>query len=376
MASHSTAETLPAAPRRRSWWTWNLGRIAGIPIRMHLTLLVLLVWIASSYMMQGLGFGATVLGIVLVLTIFAVIVVHELGHALVARKFGIGTRDIMLLPVGGIASLERMPDKPKQELAVAIVGPLINLALAGILFIAITVAGGTTRIAEATTIGGAIATQLMWINIGLAVFNLIPAFPMDGGRVLRALLATRMGHARATDIAARLGKLFAIAFAILGILYSPMLLLIALVVWAGASQERALVQLKTAITGVPVSAAMLRRVESVTPEQPLEDAAAMLLRGGLNQLPVIDHGEPVGVITRSDVATALSHAGPNATVGNAPKHSVVMVSPGDSLDLVLDKLRQAPDSVALVIDHGLPVGVLTAEHLAAYVAMHQPRRAA
>jgi Zn-dependent protease/predicted transcriptional regulator len=376
MASHRTAETLPAAPRRRSWWTWNLGRIAGIPIRMHLTLLVLLVWIASSYMLQGLGFGATALGLVLVLTIFAIIVVHELGHALVARRYGIGTRDIMLLPVGGIASLERMPDKPKQELAVAIVGPLINLALAGILFIGIIATGGTTRISEATTIGGAIATQLMWINIGLALFNLIPAFPMDGGRVLRALLAMRMGHDRATDIAARLGRYFAVAIAIVGIFYNPLLLLIAFVVWSGASQERALVQLKTAITGVPVSAAMLRRVESVTPEQPLEDAAAMLLRGGLNQLPVIDHGEPVGVITRSDVATALSHAGPNATVANAPHHSVVTVSPADSLDMVLEKLRRSPHAIALVVDHGAPVGVLTAEHLAAYVAMHQPRRAA
>jgi Zn-dependent protease/CBS domain-containing protein len=376
MASHRTAETLPAAPRRRSWWTWNLGRIAGIPIRMHLTLLVLLVWIASSYMLQGLGFSAAALGLVLVVTIFAIIVVHELGHALVARRYGIATRDIMLLPVGGIASLERMPDKPHQELAVAIVGPLINLALAGILYIGITAVGGTTRITEATTIGGAIATQLMWINIGLALFNLIPAFPMDGGRVLRALLAMRMSHDRATDIAARLGKFFAVAIAIFGIFYNPLLLLIAFVVWVGASQERALVQLKTAISGVPVSAAMLRRVESVTPEQPLEDAAAMLLRGGLNQLPVIDHGEPIGVITRSDVATALSHAGPDAKVANAPHHAIVMVSPADSLDMVLDKLRQAPDSIALVIDHGAPVGVLTAEHLAAYVAMHQPRRAA
>jgi Zn-dependent protease/CBS domain-containing protein len=343
---------------------------------MHLTLLILLVWIASTYMLRGAGFSATALGLVLVLTIFVIIVVHELGHALVARRYGIATRDIMLLPIGGIASLERMPEKPSQELAVAIVGPLINLALAGLIYIGIVALGGTTRIAEATTIGGALATQLMWINIALAVFNLIPAFPMDGGRVLRAVLAMRMGHERATDIAARLGKVFAVLIAIVGLFYNPFLVLIAFVVWAGASQERALVQLKSAISGVPVSAAMLRRVETISPEQPLEDAAAMLLRGGLNQLPVIDHGEPIGVITRSDVATALSHAGPNATVANAPQHTVVMVSPGDSLDSVLDKLRQAPDSVALVVDHGQPVGVLTAEHLAAYVALHSQRREA
>ena len=343
---------------------------------MHLTLLVLLVWIGASYMFQGAGVGATALGLFLVLTIFAVIVVHELGHALVARRFGIATRDIMLLPIGGIASLEHMPDNPRQELAVAIVGPLINLAIAGALWIAIAATGGTTRLAEVTTLGGALLTQLMWINIGLAVFNLLPAFPMDGGRVLRAVLAMRMSHDRATGIAAKLGKGFAVVIGLFGLFYNPWLVLIAFVVWYGASQERALVQLKTVISGVPVSAAMLRRVESVTPDQPLEDAASLLLTGGLEQVPVIDHGRPLGMITRSDVATALAHAGPDATVGTVARREIVLVSPGESLDAVLDKLRQNPDAVALVLDHGLPVGVLTSEHLAAYVALHSARHAA
>jgi CBS domain-containing protein len=121
---------------------------------------------------------------------------------------------------------------------------------------------------------------------------------------------------------------------------------------------------------------MLRRVDAVTPQQPLEYAAALLLRGGLNQLPVIDHGMPVGVITRSDVASALAHAGPMATVADAPRHRIVTVSPAESLDTVLDRLRAEPDAMALVVDHGLPVGVLTAEALAAYVELHRERRAA
>lgn len=339
---------------------------------MHLTLLILLAWIAVSYALAGAGLGVTAIGMLLVLTIFAVIVVHELGHALVARRYGIATRDIMLLPVGGIASLERTPDKPSQELAVAVVGPLINLVIAGALWLGIEAFGGSTRLSEVTSTGGAIATQLMWINVGLAVFNLIPAFPMDGGRALRALLAMRLGPERATNIAATLGRMFAVVIGILGLFVNPLMLLIAFVVWMGATQERALVQLKSVISGVPVSAAMLRRVESVAPDQPLEDAAALLVRGGLNQLPVIDHGKPVGVITRSDVATALANAGPDATVATAPQHHIVTVSPSDSLDGVLDQLRQEPDSIALVLDNGgVPVGVLTAEHLAAYVALHQ-----
>jgi Zn-dependent protease/CBS domain-containing protein len=339
---------------------------------MHLTLLILLAWIAGSAALQGAGLGATAIGVGLVAAIFVVIVVHELGHALVARHYGIGTRDIMLLPIGGIASLERMPDKPHQELAVALVGPFINLVLAAICY-------GARLFTHAGTIPNAFATEMLWINVGLAVFNLIPAFPMDGGRALRAILAMRMANDRATAIAARLGKFFAVAIGVIGLFTNPMLVIIAVVVWMGASQERALSQLKQVIAGVPVSAAMLRRVEAVTSAQPLEDAASLLLRGGLQQLPVIDNGKPVAVITRSDVATALAHEGPNATVADAPKHGVVMVSPADSLDAVLDKLRQQPNSVALVMDHDLPVGVLTPEHLAAYVALHSTdvhRRAA
>jgi Zn-dependent protease/predicted transcriptional regulator len=338
---------------------------------MHLTLLILLAWIAGSAALQGAGLGATAIGVGLVAAIFVVIVVHELGHALVARLYGIHTRDIMLLPIGGIASLERMPDKPSQELAVALVGPLINLALAALCYVPFA-------FTDIGSVAHAIWKQLIWINVGLAVFNLIPAFPMDGGRALRAVLAMRMGNERATDIAAQLGKVFAVVIGVIGLFTNPLLLVIAFVVWTGASQEHAISQLKHAIAGVPVSAAMLRRVEAVTPEQPLEDAASLLVRGGLQQLPVMDHGKPVAVITRSDVATALAHAGPDATVASAPKHSIVMVSPSDSLDTVLENLRQHPDSVALVMDHGLPVGVLTAEHLAAYVALHSSdvRRAA
>ena len=325
------------------------------------------------YALQGVGPGAVAIGLFLVVCVFAVIVVHELGHALVARKFGYQTRDILLLPIGGIASLERMPEQPVQELAVALVGPAINLAIAGLLYLGIVAAGGSTSLATATSLGGAIATQLMWINIGLALFNLIPAFPMDGGRALRALLAIGLGHSRATDIASALGKIFAVGLGVLGLFYNPLLVLIAIVVWLGASQERTMVHLKSALAGVPVSAAMLRRVETVTPDQPLEDAAQLLLAGGQNQLPVIDHGQTVGVLTRSDVAAALAQSGPSGTVATAPRHAVVMVEPQESLDHVLDRLRQSPDAVAVVVDHGTPVGLLTADALAAYVAMHQPR---
>jgi Zn-dependent protease len=345
------------ANARRSFWTWKLGTIAGIPIRMHLTLVLLLVWIALSYAFSGAGVRATGLGVVLVLAIFGTIVVHELAHALVARRFGVATRDIMLLPVGGIASIEHMPERPVHELIVALAGPAVNFVIAAILL----------------PFHGRFVEEFAFINVALAVFNLLPAFPMDGGRALRALLAMKLGPERATDIAATLGRGLAVVLGVTGLFVNPMLCLIALVVWFGASQERALAHLRHAIAGVPVSAAMLRRVAMVTPEAPLEEAASLLL--SQEHVPVIDHGTAIGVITRGDVATALAHAGPNMTVAEAPHHEVVTVAPADPLDSVLDRLRDDPDAVALVVDQGEPVGLLTANALAAYVAMHEKRAA-
>jgi Zn-dependent protease/predicted transcriptional regulator len=345
-------------PRKRSFWTWNLGHVSGIALRVHVTLVLLLGWIAVSYAVQGAGFAGTALGVSLVVAVFATIVVHELGHALVARRYGIKTRDIMLLPIGGIASLERMPDTPRQELAVALVGPAINLVIAGLIWVGVALFGYS-----------AFAVQLVWINIALAVFNLIPAFPMDGGRATRALLSMWLGRERATDVAAALGKMFAVAIGIFGLFFNPLLVLIAAVVWFGATQERALVHLKLALHGVPVSAAMLRKVDAVSPELRLEDAATLLL--GQNQVPVLDHGHVIGVLTRSDVASALAKDGPEAPVSGASTHEVVTVEPGDPLDLVLDRLRQSPDSVALVVDHGEAVGLVTAEALARYAALHE-----
>jgi stage IV sporulation protein FB len=160
--------------------------------------------------------------------------------------------------------------------------------------------------AAATTIWQLFVVQLMWVNLWLALFNLIPAFPMDGGRVMRALLAMRLGRLRATDVAAALAKVIAAVFAMLGLLFNPWLILIAVVVWLGARQEAAMVRLRTAISDVPVSAAMKRQIEVVTPDQPLEQAARLLVATGQAQLPIMDHGEMVGVLTRGDVTSGIA----------------------------------------------------------------------
>jgi Zn-dependent protease/predicted transcriptional regulator len=359
----------PHASRRRGSWSWRVGVIAGIPIRIHLTLALLLAWIAFAHTVGGLGPTATLLGLMLVVLVFVIVAVHELGHALMARRFGVHTREILLLPIGGIASLERMPARPAHELAIAIVGPAINLVIAGLLWAGISLAGGETDIRDVTTLGEAFVTQLLWINIVLAVFNLIPAFPMDGGRVLRALLSMRLGRERATDVAAGLGKTFAVLLGVVGLFYNPWLVLIAVVIWFGARHEAELVHVRAAIADVPVRLAMNSQIDTISSDEALEEAARLLVTTGQNQLPIVDDGQTVGVLTRGDIAAGIATSGPDAKVTAAPHHDAITIAPTESLDTVFDRIVETPDAVAVVVDRGIPIGIVTSEQLATFVAL-------
>jgi Zn-dependent protease len=216
-----------------------LGSLFGIPVYVHLTFLLLLGAIGLVQGIRG-GIGAALGGVVLVVAIFGSVVLHEFGHALAARRYGIGTRDVTLLPIGGVARLERMPEDSRQELVVALAGPAVNVMIAGLLGIWLFLTGFGPAGGGLSLTAGSFASRLMAINIGLVLFNMLPAFPMDGGRVLRALLAQRLGHVRATELAATIGKGMALLFGVTGLLFNPMLVFIALFVWFGADQEATL----------------------------------------------------------------------------------------------------------------------------------------
>ena len=213
-------------------WSWKLGRFAGIDTYVHASFLLLVAWSAwASWSGAGTGL-AVVMGVAFLVAVFASVLLHELGHALVARRYGIHTRRIILSPIGGIAQLEGMPRRPREELAVALAGPAVNFVLAAVLWLVTPVFGGSWLLA--TFLGSITAA-----NLGLGLFNLVPAFPMDGGRALRALLAERMGTYRATEIAAKIGKAVALVMGVVGVVWGPfMLALVAAFVWFAANAEQ------------------------------------------------------------------------------------------------------------------------------------------
>src|SRR5665213_3662077 len=187
-------------------WSWKIGRFAGIDVYVHATFFLLILWVVVLHWIQGRTVEAVISGVVFIVALFACVVLHEFGHALTARHYGIPTKDITLLPIGGVSRFERMPDKPWQEFWVALAGPLVNLALAAVIYLALFLTDGFKPVTGLSITSGPFWERMLVANLVLAIFNVIPAFPMDGGRVLRALLSTRLDHVRATQVAASIGQ--------------------------------------------------------------------------------------------------------------------------------------------------------------------------
>ncbi len=241
--------------------SFKLGQLFGIGVYLHWTFAILIAWVVLVYSFQRAGLADIAEGVLFVVAVFACIVAHEFGHALAARRYGIQTRDITLLPIGGVARLARMPEEPWQELVVALAGPAVNVVIAGVLAAGLYARGSLLGEGKLDLLPGDFLANLTFVNLFLAAFNLLPAFPMDGGRVLRALLATRIDYVRATNIAASVAQGMAIVFALLAPFWNLFLLFIALFVYLGAQQEAHVVQVRSLMRGVPVRAAMMTRVQ-------------------------------------------------------------------------------------------------------------------
>lgn len=360
-------------------WSWKIGEVAGIGVFIHSTFLLLMVFILVAHWMQGHSVATALAGAGFVLAIFGCVVLHELGHALTARRYGIRTRDITLLPIGGLARLERMPEDPRQELWVALAGPAVNVVIAAALFGILSALGSRPEWVDFQWVGGNFLNKLMVVNLWLASFNLLPAFPMDGGRVLRALLAARMEYTRATQIAARIGQGMAYLFGLIGLFSNPFLLFIALFVWMGAEQEAAMVQMRTSLGGIPVQRVMLTDFRTLSADDSLARAVEYILAGWQQDFPVVFGNHVLGVLTRDDLMRTLAQRGADVPVREAMRRNFQMADSHDMLERALALLQDC-DCRSLPVQHGgRLVGMLTMENVGEFLmiqsALRQARRA-
>jgi Zn-dependent protease/CBS domain-containing protein len=344
--------------------SFRIGRVLGINIHLHWTFLLLIALFGISELATG-NLRSALIAVLFILTVFSAVVLHELGHAVVARRFGIKTRDITLLPIGGIARLERIPTKPIEEILVGIAGPLVNGLLAGaLLFLAWAIAAPPEGF----------VWRLIWMNVSLAAFNLLPAFPMDGGRVFRALLALRYDRDRSTAIAARAGRAIAYAMFAAGIFYSPMLILIAVFVWFGATQEEEMTRLTSGLEGLTAKDAMIARFDVLRADQRLGDALQLMMRGFQPGYPVADDERVIGMLTERELVRAFEQRGPDVPVREVMRRDVASIETREPLDRALDRMLASGVSMLPVLHGDRVVGILTEERLAQISLMrrHSP----
>ncbi len=355
----------------RSRWMLRVGRVFGIEVNVHATLLVLLAWVAISRFVAARDVRVALAGLALSSSVFVIVLLHELGHALVARRFGVATRSIVLLPIGGVAMLERMPRRPVEELLVALAGPAVNVALAAGIAVVLVATGASFDPGAVEELRGPILAQLFWVNVSLATFNLVPAFPMDGGRALRALLAMVTTPSRATELAAGIGQVLAMVLGAIGLFANPLLILVALFVWSGARQESAHARLTAALRGVHVGEAMVGELAHLAPDDRLARAVAAELAGFQRDFPVVDDGRLVGVLTHDGLVRGLAASGAEGRVGDAMRAEVSRAERDELLDVVLERSMASQGLPIVVVDGDRPIGIVTEQNLGELVTLRR-----
>ncbi len=372
MADPAGSKTRTRTEAAETGWSLRVGTALGIPIRIHFTFLLLLVWYAVASTARGEN---PVRAIVFLVLLFACVALHEMGHAVMAKAFGVSTREIVLYPIGGIARLENIPGG-KAELCISLAGPGVNLVLA-ILLLALMGLLGIPWIATPERIfsPGNLAQQVLVANVALCLFNLIPAFPMDGGRALRAALSFLLPEDRATNAAAAVGQAIAILFGALGLFTSNwVLVFIALFVFLGASQEAAFHRRRAMVLGRTAREAMITRFEVLAPQDTLGRAAEHLLATCQQDFPVLDAWNRVaGVLPRSVLMQGLAREGASGAVLDVMRREFPTVLPDADLAEVLKVLQADPMVPVLVLEEERLLGMITLENLTEFIEIAKSR---
>ncbi|MEM8571902.1 MAG: site-2 protease family protein [Pseudomonadota bacterium] len=351
-------------------WSIQLGRFAGIDVYIHLTFFLLLAWFGYMYWNASGTILGTANGLTLIILLFLCVLFHEYGHALMARRFGIKTRHITLLPIGGVALLERMPEDPRQEILVALAGPAVNVAIAVALFVVIALADRPGALISLNLDHTSILPTLLTTNIALVIFNLVPAFPMDGGRVLRALLAMRLDRVKATRYAARIGRGLAVLFGLLGLAGNPLLVLIAVFIWIGAGAEAEATSIDAQLSRKPVGLAMITEFQTLTPDDTLSRAVDLTLAGTQKDFPVVRNGQVLGVATQKAILRGLRDHGIEGEV-----HLVMTTAKtadvSTSLDILLRELRENDIRLVCITRYGQLAGLIDLDNITEYLRIQE-----
>lgn len=355
-------------------WSYPIGRLFGSELRVHATFVLLLLWVGVSAWLAE-GPAAALWNVAFVLALFACVVAHEFGHALMARRFGIATPDVTLLPIGGVARLEKMPDDPRQEIWIAVAGPAVNVVIWAVLVVVFGAPAGLTGFEELDRAGSQFIASLASVNLLLLLFNMVPAFPMDGGRVFRAALEILAGREKATSIAAIVGQSIAVLFGLLGILSGNIILvLIAFFVFAAAAAERSDTQLRSVSEGIRARDAMITSYEALGPDDGLMAMSAGLLRTTQHEFPVLDtEGRVLGFVTRDAIFRAAEGDG-GRHVRDVMTPDVPTVLLDAPLSEVLDLLAQPGRPAVAVTDrNGVFIGYITRENIGELVVLRRSR---
>ena len=342
-------------------WSFKIFTLFGIPVKLHLTFLLLLLFIALTPQKPG-GIGGLP-GTITVLLVFACVLLHEFSHSMLAKKYGHRVRDITLLPIGGVSNIEEMPEEPREEIWLALAGPMMSLALAGIFYAAVTL---VRPAADPEFIGGSLLGTLFYINFMLGLFNMIPALPMDGGRVLRGALAMKLGRVKATRVAVSIGQAFAIVFLFVGIFYDWWLALIAIFIYIGAEGEDQALKVHEALKGAQVSRAMIVDPKTVRPDTPMSDVVSMMCHGLQDDFPVVSDGRAIGILSKQDIFRAVKDGAGGRPAAEFMHADFPVVSSDLSLEDIFRSMRQSGLSAIPVLADGRVSGLITLEQIGRY----------
>jgi Zn-dependent protease len=365
-------------------WSFRVARVSGIDIRVHATFALILLIGAAHW---GFPYGApgAVFGAVFMLALFACVALHELGHSLVAQRFGVSVKEILLLPIGGVARLGKEPSQPIHELLIAVAGPLVNVVIAAVLVVGSVLSWGPGWFADgsfgrAALAGPSLATfvaSLLFSNLALAVFNMIPALPMDGGRVFRAILAMLLGKLRATYIAATVGQIMSAGLALLGLVSGNVILvLIGAFVFFGASQERAAARAAQNLAGLGAGQVVDPRALVLSPGDLLGVALHQAVRASQAHFAVVHGDRVVGTLSREDMLRHLHARGPMAYVAGVMQPELVEVDAAMPLSEVRTRLLELGGARPVVVRGPFGyLGLLGIEDLARAAMMSEALRA-